>query len=104
MKCVYVVLLSLLVSVSFAAPVEIKNQKAIDAQARAKEAKALTDAVEASADYATYTNIVALLSAANNWGEAKPLLIKYIKIQQGLQNADEVYTGKKEKKNTEKSK
>jgi len=100
MKCVYVILLSLLVSVVSAAPLEIKNQKAIDAQARAKEAKALTDTIEASSDYATYTNIIALLNAANNWGDAKPLLIKYIRVQQGLQEVDEVHTGKKDKVKT----
>lgn len=104
MKCVYVILLSLLVSAVTAAPLEIKNQKAIDSQSRAKEAKVLTNTIKASPDYITYTNIIALLNAANNWGDAKPLLIKYIKVQQGLQAADEVYTGKKEKKNTEKSK
>lgn len=97
MKCAYVILLGLLVSAVTAAPLEIKNQKAIDAQARAKEAKALTDTIEASSDYATYTNIIALLEGANNWGDAKPLLIKYIRVQQGLQTADEVYTGKKPK-------
>lgn len=97
MKCVYVILLSLLVSAVTAAPLEIKNQKAIDAQARAKESKVLTDTIETSPDYATYTNIIALLEGANNWGDAKPLLIKYIKVQQGLQAADEIYTGKKDK-------
>jgi len=93
----YIVMFCLLVSVAGAAPLEIKNQKAIDAQARAKEAKALTDTIKASSDYATYTNIIALLNAANNWGDAKPLLIKYIMVQQGLQAADEVYAGKKPK-------
>lgn len=100
MKCVYVISLSLLVSVVTAAPLEIKNQKAIDAQARSKEAKVLTDTIEASPDYITYTNIINLLAAAQNWGDAQPLLIKYIRVKEQLHDADATSTGKKDKVKT----
>jgi len=93
----YAILFLMLVGLAIAAPVSFKNEKAMKAKSHADAAQAQIGAIKASPDYATYTNIVKLLNAANNWGDAKPLLIKYISIKEQLDDADATFTGKKDK-------
>jgi|GEM_PF-5593091 len=96
----YAILFLMLVGMAIAAPVPFKNEKALKAKSNADAAQAQVDAIKASPDYATYTNIINLLAAAQNWGDAQPLLIKYIRVKEQLHDADATSTGKKDKVKT----
>jgi len=95
MKTIILILAMLSMLLSANAADRLKNDKALKAKANQLAAEKSYQAVVTNANYATYTNIIALIGAAKNWGEAQPLLVKYLTIQQGLDNADAIYSGKK---------
>jgi len=97
MKTILLIFAVLAMLMSANAADRLKNDKALKAKANQLAAEKSYKSIVTNVNYATYTNIVALLGAANNWNDAKPLLIKYISIQQGLDNVDAIYTGKKDK-------
>jgi len=90
--------LFLLASSLVAAPLSIKNDKALKAKIDNDVADAMVASIQTNANYATYTNIVSILSSASSWGQAQPALIAWFEIDSGLKAAEEVRKGKGKKK------